>query len=102
MMSLPNPASMVAAAPSAWTFTVSAWSPVSIVTTPDVPRERVELLRKAFVTMLKDEAFAADARKINFDIDAMAGAELQAYFATASYPADLLARAKEIAKSAGY
>ena len=28
--------------------------------------------------------------------------ELQAYFANASYPADLLARAKEIAKTAGY
>lgn len=74
----------------------------AFVTTPDVPSDRVEILRKAFVAMLKDEAFAADARKINFDIDAMPGAELQAYFATASYPDDLLARAREIAKAAGY
>jgi tripartite-type tricarboxylate transporter receptor subunit TctC len=74
----------------------------AFVTTPEVPRERVEILRKAFVAMLKDEAFRANAKKINFDIDAMPGAELQAYFANASYPANLLARAKAVAKTAGY
>ncbi len=74
----------------------------AFVTTPETPADRVAILRAAFVAMLKDEAFLADARKINFDIDAMSGAELQAYFASASYPADLIARAKEIAKTAGY
>jgi hypothetical protein len=52
--------------------------------------------------MLKDDAFLADAKKINFDLAPLPGAELQAYFANASYPPDLIARAKEIAKTAGY
>ena len=52
--------------------------------------------------MLKDEAFLADAKKINFDLDPMAGAELQSYFTSASYPPDLIERAKTIAKQAGY
>jgi tripartite-type tricarboxylate transporter receptor subunit TctC len=74
----------------------------AFVTTPDVPRERVDILRSAFVAMLKDEAFLADAKRINFDLDPMPGAELQAYFTGASYPPALIAHAKAIAKQAGY
>jgi tripartite-type tricarboxylate transporter receptor subunit TctC len=74
----------------------------AFVTTPDTPQERVDTLRAAFVAMLQDEAFLADAKKINFDIDAMPGAELQAFFASASYPDPLIERAKAIAKQAGY
>jgi tripartite-type tricarboxylate transporter receptor subunit TctC len=74
----------------------------AFVAPPGVPPERVEILRSAFSAMLKDEAFLADANKINFDIDAMGGAELQSYFAGASYPAELIERAKVIAKQAGY
>jgi tripartite-type tricarboxylate transporter receptor subunit TctC len=74
----------------------------AFVAPPDVPRERVAVLRTAFAAMLKDEAFLADARKINFDLDPMAGADLQSYFAGASYPPDLIERAKVIAKQAGY
>jgi len=69
---------------------------------PGVPLERVDILRSAFDAMLKDEAFLADARKINFDIDAMPGAQLQYYFAAASYPPVLIERARTIAKQAGY
>jgi tripartite-type tricarboxylate transporter receptor subunit TctC len=69
---------------------------------PGVPRERVETLRKAFVAMLKDDAFLADAQKINFDLDPMPGAALQAYLASAAYPDELIQKAKAIAKQAGY
>lgn len=69
---------------------------------PDVPRDRVEILRNAFMAMLKDEAFLADAKKINFDLDPMSGAELQSYFGSASYPPALIERAKAVAKQAGY
>ena len=69
---------------------------------PGVPRERVDTLRAAFAAMLKDEAFLADAKKINFDLDTLGGMDLQAYFTQASYPADLIERAKTIAKQAGY
>jgi hypothetical protein len=40
--------------------------------------------------------------RINFDIDAMSGAELQAFFAGASYAPAAIERAKEIAKTAGH
>ncbi len=74
----------------------------AFVTAPETPSERIDTLRAAFVAMLKDEAFLTDAKKINFDIDAMPGAELQTYFTGASYPPALIERAKAIAKQAGY
>ena len=74
----------------------------AFVAPPEVPRERVEVLRTAFMAMLKDEAFLADASKINFDIEPMAGAELQSYFTNTSYSPELIERAKAIAKQAGY
>jgi len=74
----------------------------AFVAPPEVPRERVEVLRTAFMAMLKDEAFLADASKINFDIEPMAGAELQSYFTNTAYSPDLIERAKAIAKQAGY
>jgi tripartite-type tricarboxylate transporter receptor subunit TctC len=74
----------------------------AFVTTPEVPSERVAILRNAFVAMLRDPAFIADARKINFDLDPMPGAEMQAFFSKSSYPPALLARAKAIAKQAGF
>jgi tripartite-type tricarboxylate transporter receptor subunit TctC len=74
----------------------------AFVTTPDVPRERVEILRRAFTAMLKDPEFLADAKKIKFDLDPMPGAELQEFFNKSSYPPALLARAKAVAKQAGF
>lgn len=69
---------------------------------PGLPRERVQTLRAAFAAMLKDAAFLADAKKINFDLDPMPGEALQAYFTGTSYPPALIERAKTIAKQAGY
>jgi hypothetical protein len=48
------------------------------------------------------DAFVADAKTINFDIESMSGAELQTYFAGSSDPADVIERAKVIANQAGY
>lgn len=45
---------------------------------PGVPRERVEPLRTAFIRMLKDKEFLADAQKIGLDIDPVTGEELEA------------------------
>jgi hypothetical protein len=77
------------------------------------PPERVDTLRAAVMAMVKDDAFAADVKKINFNIEPMSDDELQAYFAKSfhqvispghlilqvmsSYPADLIERAKVIA-----
>ena len=48
-----------------------------IFTTPDVPAERVEALRKAFDAMVRDPAFLEQAKQENFDIDAVSGEALQ-------------------------
>src|SRR5262245_7156802 len=49
----------------------------ALVTSPDVPPERVEALRRAFDATLKDPAFLAEAEKAKMDIGAMTGEESQ-------------------------
>ena len=44
---------------------------------PATPKERVQLLRKAFADTLKDAEFLADANKSKLDIEPIAGAELE-------------------------
>jgi tripartite-type tricarboxylate transporter receptor subunit TctC len=73
----------------------------SIFTTPNVPADRVDLLRSAFDSMLKDAEFIADANKLNLDIESLPGRELQAYFANVSFEPSLVARAKDVADKAG-
>jgi hypothetical protein len=48
-----------------------------IATTPDVPKERVTMLRRAFDATLVDPEFVADAKKQNAEISPMSGEELQ-------------------------
>jgi hypothetical protein len=47
--------------------------------------------------MVKDAEFLADTKKLNFDLEPMAGAELQAFIGT-DYPPALIERAREIAR----
>jgi tripartite-type tricarboxylate transporter receptor subunit TctC len=44
---------------------------------PATPKDRVQLLRKAFADTLKDREFLADAKKSKLDIEPVAGEELQ-------------------------
>jgi len=74
----------------------------SFVAPPEVPKERVDELRAAFMAMVKAPEFLAEIEKMNFDIDPLPGAELQAFFDKADYPQPLIERAKEIAKTAGH
>jgi tripartite-type tricarboxylate transporter receptor subunit TctC len=69
----------------------------SFVAPPGVPKERVDELRAAFMAMVTDAEFLADIAKLNFDLEPMAGAELQAFIAK-DYPPALIERAKEIAR----
>jgi tripartite-type tricarboxylate transporter receptor subunit TctC len=55
--------------------TLSLGRPVA--TNPNVPPERVAVLRKAFDATMKDPEFLADARKQDLDISPWTGAELQ-------------------------
>src|SRR6185503_4952256 len=48
-----------------------------ILATPGIPSERVRLLREAYVKMLKDPAFLADARKRQWDINPTSGEKLE-------------------------
>jgi len=67
--------------------------------TRGTPRDRVELLRKAFLETLRDPEFLAEARKINLDIDPMSGEELErTVHGLFTLDPAFLARLKEILK----
>ncbi|MBI3001805.1 MAG: hypothetical protein HYY46_25600 [Deltaproteobacteria bacterium] len=44
---------------------------------PGTPKDRVQMLRKAFVDTLKDQQFVADAKKSKLDLDPLTGEELE-------------------------
>jgi len=62
---------------------------------PEVPRERLTALRRAFDATMKDPAFLADAKTAKMDVDPMTGEEMQQLIADiyATKPA-LVARVK--------
>ena len=69
----------------------------SVVSSPGVPAERTAALRAAFEATLKDPAFLADAKRLNFDIAPMTGEEMQRIVAqVAQEPADVVARMKAL------
>ena len=47
------------------------------VVTPGTPKDRVQILRKAFMETVRDPAFLAEAQKANLDINPDGGAELE-------------------------
>jgi tripartite-type tricarboxylate transporter receptor subunit TctC len=49
----------------------------SYVLPPRTPKDRVDVLRKAFTNTMKDAEFIADAKKSRLGIDAMTGEELE-------------------------
>ena len=63
---------------------------------PEVPKARVDSLRTAFMATLKDPELKAEAARINLDVDAISGEELQAaivkMYAT---PAHILDKARQ-------
>ena len=81
---------------------LSADIPISraYVTTPGVPAERVNALRRAFDATMKDPEFVAEAKKLNMDMRPSTGEEAQRYSdLIANAPAPILARAKAIIES---
>jgi tripartite-type tricarboxylate transporter receptor subunit TctC len=49
----------------------------SIIAPPGVPAERVAILRRAFMDTMNDPEFIAAAKKSEFDLEPMNGADLQ-------------------------
>lgn len=69
----------------------------AVVTTPDVPMERVTALRRAFDAVMKDPAFIEEANKMGLDLDHMTGEEAQKINdALINSEPDIIARAKRI------
>jgi tripartite-type tricarboxylate transporter receptor subunit TctC len=63
---------------------------------PGTPPDRVAALRKAFMAAVQDPETLADAKKMNLDLDALAGDEVQAEVAKAfAMPGRIVERAKQ-------
>ena len=66
---------------------------------PGTPKERVQILRKAFIATVKDPEFLADATKAKLDINPLDGAELEKNVKEVfNLDPKLIPRAKEILK----
>jgi tripartite-type tricarboxylate transporter receptor subunit TctC len=66
---------------------------------PGTPKDRVQILRKAFIDTLKDPEFLADAAKAKLDINPLDGAELERNVREVfNLEAALIPKAKEILK----
>ena len=62
---------------------------------PDVPAERVWALRRAFDATMRDQAFVADAARLQLDIDPMTGEEVQVLVAQLSRtPPEIVTRVR--------
>ena len=72
----------------------------SFAAPPGLPKARIDELRTAFMGMVKDPEFLAEVAKLNFDLDPLAGADLQNFFVKADYPPALIERARAVAKLA--
>ena len=67
----------------------------SVLTTPDVPPERLAALRRGFQRMLKDEAFVAELEKVSMEILPETGEALGKLVTSLDrLPPDLLAKIK--------
>ena len=63
---------------------------------PGTPPDRVAALRRAFMAALQDKDTLAEAKKMNLDLDALSGEEVQAEVAKAyAMPASIVERAKQ-------
>src|SRR4051794_5343651 len=69
----------------------------ALVTTPDVPPERIEALRRAFDATMKDPQFLAEAEKAKMDIGPMTGEESQKIAdSIVNTPPEVIDRAKVV------
>jgi tripartite-type tricarboxylate transporter receptor subunit TctC len=68
-----------------------------IFTSPGTPPDRVKMLREAFEKMVKDPVFLEDAKKKNFELDPISGAELEVIVKEVmTQPPETIARLKKI------
>lgn len=66
---------------------------------PNVPADRVAILRAAFEATLKDPAFLADAEKLQMEVDPLTGVQIQDLLKTAyATPRPIVQRAAQFAR----
>jgi tripartite-type tricarboxylate transporter receptor subunit TctC len=69
---------------------------------PDVPKDRLDAIRKAFEATLSDPQFVQDSRKLEMDISPMSGLELEAMLKTSyAVSPEVVNRTKELLQRAG-
>jgi tripartite-type tricarboxylate transporter receptor subunit TctC len=69
------------------------------LTPPDVPAERVALLRRAFDAAMQDRALRDDAKKRGFEINPRTGVQVEAVLRkAAAFPPELLAKLAALTK----
>ncbi len=73
-----------------------------IVTNPGVPKDRLDILVKAFDLTMKDPAFLADAERMGLDIDPLSSGEMTTLIAKAyGAPKAIIKRAGDLVEPAG-
>jgi hypothetical protein len=73
---------------------ISAWP---LIAPPDVPKERIAILRRAFDSTMKDPVFLADAEKMQIEVDPVSGETMQQVVARiASFDRSVIDRAIEL------
>jgi len=66
-----------------------------VATSPKIPAQRLEILRKAFLATMKDKSFLADAKKMGLTIDPAPGAQVKKLLARFSaFPPQILQKAQ--------
>jgi tripartite-type tricarboxylate transporter receptor subunit TctC len=66
-----------------------------LAASPNLPKDRLAALRKAFLDTMKDREFLADAQKMNLDIDIATSEQVEQLLQQfADYPASVIAKAK--------
>jgi hypothetical protein len=70
------------------------------VTSPDVPADRLQALRRAFDATLSDPEFLADAKQQKLDVDPVSGDEIQSLVRSVyASPPEVIARARAAIKN---
>ena len=70
----------------------------SIAAPPNVPADRIKLLRDAFNATLRDPALIEEARRLKLELDPLDGAALQAAIAGVNATPDTITRARRVAE----
>jgi tripartite-type tricarboxylate transporter receptor subunit TctC len=68
-----------------------------VAASPNLPKDKLAALRKAFLETMKDPQFLADAKKLNLDVDVATSDEVEQLVRRfADYPKEVIAKARAV------